>query len=68
MLTVSDFKMTFSFDIVSNIAITTLKTVNKVAAKFSFTFTKMNWQKIRNSSNLFYKISQQFYIWTQPSY
>ena len=33
MLTSPNFKMTFSFAIVSNIAITTLKFVNKVGAK-----------------------------------
>ena len=33
MLTNSNFKMTLSFTMVSNIAITTLKFVNKVGAK-----------------------------------
>ena len=33
MLTSPNFKMTFGFAIVSNIAITTLKFVNKVGAK-----------------------------------
>ena len=33
MLTSPNFKMTFSFAVISNIAITTLKFINKVGAK-----------------------------------
>ena len=35
MLTSPNFKMTFSFATISNIAITTLKFINKVGAKMS---------------------------------
>ena len=58
MLTSPNFKMTFSFAIVSNIAITTLKFINKVGAK-----NVREWVlKFKKATQSIFGLKNNFYI------